>query len=404
MSNSLAIATVTAALGDLVLGVARDTNSNAKVLTGWPDRTMWGSGEVGVNLFLYSVAPNGAWRNEDVPTRDADGNARRKPQAALGLRYLLSFFGDEVALEPQRILGGVVSLLHGQPLLDRDRIASVVGNTAALTGSDLDLQPELVRFTPLPLSLEDLSKLWTTFPQSGLAVSVAYEGSVVLLEADVDVHPPLPVQDRDGRGITFQYPEIDSVEAAAGPTEPIMTTSMLLVRGRRLAAEETRVRIDGADFVPASMSDTQLGLPVPADLPAGVHRLQVVQLVSIGRPETPHAGAESNVAPFVLRPTAELYSTTGTGAARVVTVDVTPTVREGQRATLLLNEQPGGTGRSYRFDRPPETGDLARLPFTVGDVGRGVYALRVQVDGAQSPIRPLGGVQPPRFDPEVTIW
>jgi hypothetical protein len=408
VSNALAIATVTATLTDLLLAPAQTINGSAKVNTGWPDPGVW-TGSVGVNLFLYEIAPNAALANDDLPTRRPSGEAVCRPQAALELGYLLSFYGDEGQLEAQRILGKVVSFLHAYPVLDRAAITAAItarstGIDNYLAGSNLDQQIESVRFVPRHVSIEELSRLWATFPQSAYAVSLAYHGSVVLIEEDLAVEPVLPVQDRGVRGMPFRQPVVDRVVAASGHDDPILPTSMLLVIGERLAGIDTRIRIDDVELVPASEAETQLSLPVPAALSAGLHRLQVVQRVPLGKPEVPHTGVESNVAPFVLRPLAEHFATTGIGAARVVTVDVTPAVAVGQRASLLLNEQPGGGAAAYRFDRPPESAPVSQLSFTVGDVTKGDYVVSVQVDGAQSPITWQETPPPPMFTPELKIW
>ena len=74
-----------------------------------------------VNLYLYQVTQNSAWRNADLPTRTGDGELRQRPQAALDLHYLLTFYGNETELEPQRLLGSAVRTLHAQPILARNR-------------------------------------------------------------------------------------------------------------------------------------------------------------------------------------------------------------------------------------------------------------------------------------------
>src|SRR5262249_2339420 len=147
---------------------------------------------VGVNVFLYQIAPNPHLRNSDLPTRKADGSLLQRPKAAVDLYYLLSFYGDDTTLEQQRLLGAVVRELHAQPTLTRSMIAAVQQNTAFLQGADLDQQPELVRFTPVAFSLEELSKLWSFLLKTDYVLSTAYVGSVVLIETD-DPVPPLPL-------------------------------------------------------------------------------------------------------------------------------------------------------------------------------------------------------------------
>ncbi len=75
-----------------------------------------------VNVFLYQVTPNVAWRNADLPTRRRSGQPLRRPRAALDLHYLLTFYGEESKLEPERLLGSVVRQLHERPVLTRKLI------------------------------------------------------------------------------------------------------------------------------------------------------------------------------------------------------------------------------------------------------------------------------------------
>ena len=50
--------------------------------------------------------------------------------------------------------------------------------------SNLETQTELVRFTPIAFSLEELSKLWSFLLKIDYVLSTAYVASVVLIEAD----------------------------------------------------------------------------------------------------------------------------------------------------------------------------------------------------------------------------
>src|SRR5690348_9540501 len=104
MSNALAIATVTAMLRSVLRNALTGINvSGADVTSLRPDAPNLPN--PGVNIFLYRVAPNPFFRTADLPTRRADGALLRRPQAALDLDYLLTFYGDDNVEEPQRLLG-----------------------------------------------------------------------------------------------------------------------------------------------------------------------------------------------------------------------------------------------------------------------------------------------------------
>ena len=123
--------------------------------------------------------------------------------------------------------------------------------------------------------------------------------------------------------------------------------------GSNLRGGATRVRIGGAEVepAPADVSDGEIRVPLAAPpfpagtLRAGVVGAQVVQLQLLGTPPALHAGIESNVAPFVLRPritTAgpdpDVTVSAAVDGVRTVTVGIEPPVGAEQRAVLLLNE------------------------------------------------------------------
>jgi hypothetical protein len=126
-----------------------------------------------------------------------------------------------------------------------------------------------------------------------------------------------------------------------------------------------------------------------------VQGVAVVHPVLMGVPEVEHAGFESNAAPLVLRP--RITSVTLGGGE--VSVGVDPPLRQNQRAVLLLNAVSGSQG--YQFANTIATGDQTTVPFAVSGVAAGPYLVRVQVDGAESPL--VLDPASPDFGPTVTI-
>lgn len=172
MSNSLAIAAVTATLRHLLDHGLNACVPGTKVTTRPPDKARDAQAGNQVNLFLYHTQTNAAWRNIDL----SPGTAQ--PPLALNLYYLLSAYGqndDDPDPYSHRLLGEAMRLLHVQPVLDP---AAIQG---ALEGNNLHLQAERVRITLQPLSLEEMTKLWSAC-QTQYRLSVAYEVSVVLID------------------------------------------------------------------------------------------------------------------------------------------------------------------------------------------------------------------------------
>jgi hypothetical protein len=426
MSNHLAVATVTAALRRNLQAAIDADVPGAKVSTGRPDGTENGAAEAGVNIFLYQVKPNAAWRNADLPTRRADGSLERRPQVALDLHYLLSFYGDEPKLEPQLLLGSVVRTLHSRPVLTREMIRETLLDPlfGFLAGSNLAEGVESVKFTPNTLSLEDLSKLWSVFFQTPYALSVAYQGTVVLIESEAEPREALPVRERNVYTVPFLQPTIERIMSRANQDEPVSADQPILARytlvlaGRQLRGDVTRVRIAGEEREPVEVEDARISVPLPRELRPGVHGAQVVQYAQMGTPPVSHRSFESNVAAFVLSPkiTASVSNVEGTGdepRSADVRVNFDPKVGKAQRVVLMLDEYGPPSDRpahAYVFTVAPRTpadpdantDESSFIVVHVAGVEQGTYLVRVQVDEARSPLSfnsDLG-----RYDlPRVTI-
>lgn len=195
MSNHLAIATVTATLQDLLQSAASNSVPGATVTTQRPEAASNGAqNDPKVNLYMYQVMPNTAWRNQEITIRHADPNNSQdrskdkveyRPLVPLNLHYLVSFYGAESELQPQRLLGSVVGMLQANARLPLAAVRSAIENRNYLKESDLILQLESVehiQLTPIRLDLEEMSKVWSVFFQVPYVLSIAYEASVVLIE------------------------------------------------------------------------------------------------------------------------------------------------------------------------------------------------------------------------------
>jgi hypothetical protein len=175
----------------------------------------------------------------------------------------------------------------------------------------------------------------------------------------------------------------------------------LVIQGSQLRGDVTLVQVGGTLVTPTGVTDAEIRLPVPASLPAGVQGLQVIQQKLMGTPPKPHAGFESNVAAFILHPIIAPQSVT---PAQII-VNVNPTARRNQRATLLLNEAtspPPPVPAAYAFSLPPLPSDSNTLTFPISGVkgGNTTYFIRARLDGAESPVNLNLG---PNFGPTVTI-
>ena len=389
MSNHLAVATVSAALRDLVdeAASAALTGVLTNVETGRPDRLVPAEDEAAVSIFLYQVTQNPHWRSDDLPTRRSDGSLVEAPQAALDLYYLLTFFGVEGQQHPELLLGGVATALHAEPVLSRARVESVVTSEAHLAASDLASQPELVRFAPVELNLEELSKLWSVFFQTNYRLSVAYKGSVVLLSPDDAVpQPTYPVAVRNLYVETLTPPQIESVGVAGDATAPIVIGDELIIRGRNLRGDDTRVTLGEHEAVPGFVSASEVRVNLTEGpfavgaLRAGPVAVRIVHSRMMGTPETAHAGPKSNLCAAIVHPRITGLPLPPTAANSNYALTVEPTVGTRQRVFLQLTGTPG----RYAIPAAPRTADTDTLAFDISRVATGTYLIRVEIDGSES--------------------
>lgn len=447
MSTALAIASVTAVLKDLLNNGLIDHDLTASVgdvtvSSLPPDRITTDANEKSsLNLFLYHVTPNAAWRNASLPSRNPDGERLTNPPLALDLHYLLTAYGER-DLHAEILLGYGMQLLHETPVLTRDAIrrslappspvedpaSTLPADLRHLFTSELAEQLEQIKITPQTQSTEEISKLWSAF-QTHYRPSASYQASVVLIESKRSTRAALPVRARNIYGVPFRQPVIEEIQSQKNPAapvlrhEPILATHTLVLVGTNLRGDQTRVRVGEIEVTPAptDIETARISFQLPADLRAGVQGVQVVHSMLMGTPPLPHRAVESNVAAFVLRPRIKIptLNVTDTAAdggdfvAATINFDIVPEAGKSQRVRLILDEfNPPNSRlpRSYSFARPnpftldplvepPET--TASLSIPVRGVAPGNYLVRVQVDGAESVLKRDAGEM--YNAPQITI-
>jgi hypothetical protein len=406
MSNSLAIAAVTATLRNLLTnGFNADPDLSGTQVTTLPlDRAREGINTNQVNLFLYQTMINANWRNMDMPWQVKQGETGIPP-LALDLFYLVTAYGaDNNEISSHRLLGRTGSVLHDHTLLGSAEIKS------ALANNDLGDQPERVRITPQPLSLEEMSKLWTTF-QTQYRISVAYQVSVVLIDSQLQKKTPLPVLTRgkDDRGIISQadlappFPTL--MELLLPMKQPSARLGdVLTLTGFHLDGDSVLVRFLNKLFnapveIPtmAGGSDKQVTVQLPntpALWPAGFYTAAVV-VKRAGEPDR-----ITNELPLTLAPriTTNLpMNVARVGSNATINLTCTPEVRPEQRAALLLSDR--------EILANPHTAQTNSLAFVVTQAPLGTFLIRLRIDGVDSLVVQDYSAQPPVFDPnqKVTI-
>ncbi|HEY2475796.1 MAG TPA: DUF4255 domain-containing protein [Candidatus Cybelea sp.] len=417
MSNSLAIAAVTATLRNLLTqGIQMEPDLvDTTVTTMLPDRARVSSDTANqVNLFLYQATPNAGWRNLDLPTRTRPGESGFPP-LALNLYYLVTAYGrenDQSQPYSHELLGRAMSILHDHPVLGQDEIQ------AALPGNDLYTQIERIRFTLQPLGVEEIYRLWTGF-QTPYRTSVSYEATVVLIDSSLPTNAALPVLTRgrptyfggqaDGGAIvvpSVMPPAVSSILPAASA----VFGQTLTLQGDRLAGDTVTVSLVSASLTlpvtvtAASASNGTLTFAIPSG-PQPIPNSKSTQtlpsgLYSVGVTVT-HAGISfsSNALPLAIGPaiTSGLPATVKSSAKTTPTLILgcDPPIQANQRASLLLG---GMEIVANAFTAPASS-----LTFSLAGVPAGVYYARLRVDGADSAIVADMTKTPPAFDPQKML-
>jgi hypothetical protein len=410
MSNYQAIATVTATLQRILQATIQVDLAGARVTTVRPD-TSGGTPDMGVNIYMYQANPNPAWRNADLRNRRPKGEIAKQAQAGLDLHYLLTFYGNEVELEPQRLLGSTVRVLIDQPILTPEMIRETITNPAFrfLENSSLAEQAERVTMVPEPMTTEDLSKIWSVFFQTPYVLSFAYIGSTVLIEGDKSGRAALPVRSRQFY-ITPNQPVVERVMPEVGENHPILLNTSFSIDGRRLERQFVQVLIGQARVTPLAVNDSKIRVHLSAlppqeirQLRAGVQSLQVLHFdqppaqIVVDRSEnettnetTSASIIRSNIVAFVLCPsivsiTVDNITDDGDRIyAAEITVQVDVTVGVEQRVFLMLNERLSSPPAAYVFRGRSRSAETTSLTFSVKDVQAGDYLVRIQVDSAES--------------------
>lgn len=435
MSSPLAIAAVTATLKDLLndglLNHDLSSIGSFSVTASPPDRVTTGQNEPNqLNLFLYQVTPNLGWRNADLPSRNTQGARLSNAPLAIDLHYLLTAYGSQ-DLNAEVLLGYAMQLLHETPVLTREQLRTVLGAPSPVNGSilpspfgtlsavDLADQVELIKITPVFLSTEDLSKMWTAM-QARYRPTMAYMASVVLIQSTVGarVAPPVLKRGQEDGGIAVSgspSPTLASVRPAASDLLPAMRLGDdLLVTGTNLDAQGTITAL----FENTKSRFVREITPAPASSPTQL----TVHLLSIA--DNVQAMSDWGLGSYTLslrvaQPNSPVWTTNGVPIALAPLITVSPLNAAPGNINLtvtctprLRSEQEGQTSLIFgtrqippqSITTPADATQPTTLSFTVPAVAAGEYLVRLRVEGIDSLPITLTGLPPKlNFDPQQKV-
>ena len=123
--------------------------------------------QIRLTLFLYSISPSAELRNAP-PVRVAPGQERRPP-LPLDLYYLMTSFGRDTVLDPtersleaDRLLGAAMRVFYDNGIVSGSLLRGIIPRDTEL------------RLTLQPITVEDLTRLWSVLPDQAYRPSVSY--------------------------------------------------------------------------------------------------------------------------------------------------------------------------------------------------------------------------------------
>jgi hypothetical protein len=421
MSNSMAIATVTAVLAKLLdTGVKLNDDGTADPDLTDLDVTTLPMGKARgnrttnqLNIFLYLTVPNAALRNMDFPRRVRSGESGLPP-VALNLQYLITAYGkgDDDRIS-HRILGRALRVLADFPLIGVSSLFSSAEIQALLSVSGIDLQPEHVRITPLPLTLDEMSKLWVMF-QTDYRISAAFQASVVLIESMQPVQSVYPVLKRGagdgGAAVSASHmPILTAVQPASSMPAAMLGTD-LKIEGRYLDCEGAVVRFshlhlaEPVEIEPSDRAAGQVGVRLAGladDAEAYTRWIPGFYTVALVIRNPGQPALASNEVPVALAPAIGISPLAAPAGDLLLTVTCMPRVRDGQFVLLLFGESqvPVKTRSTPADPAQPTT-----FTFQIRNAVAGSWLVRLRVDGVDSLPFVVSGTPPLiDFDPDQKV-
>jgi hypothetical protein len=380
MSNFLAISTVTAAINHLLEEIQTDI-PGVKIYNKPPDVINSEPSSNKLNLFLYHISYNTAYKNKFLPTRNSSGDLISQPKIGLDLHYLVTAYGtDNDDLLSQQILGSAIRTIAENPILTKDIISDAIKSQEKIQFSDLNTEVQTVKLEPEMLSAEELTKVWSSFFQTNYRLSMAFQASVLLLDTKKQPKPTIPVKERLVYVNPIKQPVITKIEPQ---NLEYSSNASIHILGKNLQDDETFVFIDEKQVEPSAsdISDKKISIKVPSDLTAGMKKIKISHPLMLGLEPTEHRGAnESNLGAFVLSPKITKIDPQEINRGNNLKIDFEPPIMPNQQVLLLVGD------RTFVVEKhQKESNPISDISLKISDdFPAGTYLVRLRVDGAES--------------------
>jgi hypothetical protein len=254
-----------------------------------------------INLFLYRVSENGFLQNQEIPGTGNSG-AYGHPPLSLNLHYFLTAFGNTQVQNngttlfdetiAQFLLGSAMRVLHDYSILTDQLLTVQPPIGVPILHPSLIGSYEKVKLVLEPISLEDVTKVWTALTLR-YRLSAAYSITVIQIESTTKRTFPRPVGAPPNA-----YPPLTPSPALPGPYisvkvfgSPYIADVRVRRAGQTIEQSYPYARIGdtlillGSDFSAASVSVELDSVIVPVT-PVSSNRIEVV-VPDIGTPAGP---------------------------------------------------------------------------------------------------------------------
>lgn len=422
MSNSLAIAAVTVVLSRLLEngvklnddGTPDPELTDFKVTALPPTKARGTRTSNQINLFLYQTVSNAAFKNMNLPNQVRPGEIGNPP-LALNLNYLITAFGkDDEDILSHRLLGRAMRILNDFPLPGVSSLFTSAEVKGLLSGSGIDAQIEKVRVTPLQLTLDEMSKLWTMF-QTDYRITATYQASVVLIDSTQPVKSTLPVlkrgQSDEGAAVQASQVPILTYIQPSGSMPSVTLGTDLTIFGQCMDTDNINVRF----------SNRLLSSPIEMDSVSEINSDHVVFRVADLKEDNDayttwmpgfftvalvirHPGQPilvTNEVPMALAPIITVSPSDAPAGDITLTITCVPRIRDGQNVVLLFGESQIPV---QKCNTPSDKSEPTTLTFLVRNAKTGSYLIRLRVDGVDSlPFTVKGSPPIIDFDPQQKV-
>ncbi len=351
-----------------------------------------------LNICLYRVGENGAWRNQDLPGHSSAGSYG-KPPLSLELYYLLTPFGtteEGVLFNDTRahyVLGSAMRVLHDIPVITDDLVTQRLHPGQTILDASLLGQVERIKVYLDPINLDDLSKVWTAMSLPFRA-SAAYQVSLVLIESEQPRTYPKLVGEPPAAGptvtaIPFRSPQILSA-GVRRPSDPPGTErtiayaragDTLILHGQALSGSGRHLwlgQLDSTAGITAA-TDSRVEITVPNDpaLGPGPQTIIVRFDMAVGHAEV-RPVLSSNVAVFVVIPRVDSVTSNLVVSPRTVSI-TGANLFDGPQSSLVIVGGSVVAGSVYTA----ASRNAITFPLP-NSIGTGTYPIRVRAGGAES--------------------